>query len=121
MTLEEKLAQLGSTEMAALPLQAAELDSELAAELFAEGIGNISCHLASETTNPAERALIANSVQHWLQRNTRLGIPALWVQPGFRRPLDSLPPLRPRRYAPWPVSSVVNCAPLVLGSRLLRR
>lgn len=77
MTLEEKLAQLGSVEMPTLRSPNAGFDSELASSLMAEGIGNISCGEPTDAMAPVDRAAFANELQHWLLHNTRLGIPAL--------------------------------------------
>lgn len=77
MTLEEKLAQLGSVESSSL---AGQLENQDEAEKFSEGLGAVSFTAGSAASNyvsPGEQAAVNNALQEWLLNNTRLGIPAL--------------------------------------------
>lgn len=76
MTLEEKVAQLGSIGSRHL-VENGRFSAEKARQYLARGIGHITrlggeLHLA-----PEEMATLANAVQSFLKENTRLGIPAI--------------------------------------------
>jgi beta-glucosidase len=78
MTLEEKLAQMSILEMKTnnLPEEEVPLDAELKAQL-AHGVGALG---RPGLTSPARNtALYTNSVQKYLREQTRLGIPAFFV------------------------------------------
>ena len=79
LTLEEKLAQLGSVDLNTL-VQVFSRRDEDELEGFVEGIGVVSCGVVGEPgvfTTPGEQATFVNELQEWLLHNTRLGIPAL--------------------------------------------
>ena len=76
MTLDEKLAQLGS--IFASPLLEDGRFSQKEARTFLEkGIGQISAAARSSGLTPDNLATFANEVQKFLRENTRLGIPAI--------------------------------------------
>jgi beta-glucosidase len=76
MTLDEKIAQLGSVYATPL-LKNDRLAVERAEEYLANGIGQISA-LGRTSELPAGRlADLANDIQHFLVEKTRLGIPAI--------------------------------------------
>ncbi len=76
MTLEEKIAQLGSTY--ATPLLGKNgFDLKKAAPILSHGIGQISALGRTSGLPPAEVAELANIIQKYLIENTRLGIPAM--------------------------------------------
>lgn len=72
MTLDEKLAQLGSVWVyELLPFE------ERAAALLQQGIGQITRIGGASNLPPREAAEIANRIQKYLLEETRLGIPAI--------------------------------------------
>ena len=71
MTLEEKLAQLGSRWIYELN------DKQRAAEYLQHGIGQITRIGGASNLAPAESAATANQIQKHVIENTRLGIPAM--------------------------------------------
>ena len=71
MTLEEKLAQLGSRWIYELN------DKQGAAEYLQHGIGQITRIGGASNLTPAESAATANQIQRHVIENTRLGIPAM--------------------------------------------
>lgn len=75
MTLEEKVAQLGSYGPREL-LENGRL-SERGRELLKHGIGQISRLAGASDLGPEEAAKAANEIQDYLLKETRLGIPAL--------------------------------------------
>ncbi len=80
MTLPEKLAQLGGVWSTALiegEGSDARFSPERAAELMADGTGQVTRIAASTGLTPAGLAALANEIQQWLMTNTRLGIPMI--------------------------------------------
>jgi len=77
MTLDEKLAQLGSVWAFELLRSETELDDGLLAQRLADGIGHVSRVAGSTNLGPADAARIVNEIQRHLVQDTRLGIPAL--------------------------------------------
>jgi beta-glucosidase len=76
MTIDEKLAQIGS----AWIFQLADgdgLDLDRAAPLLQHGIGHITRMSGASSFTAGRAAALANEVQHHLLEHTRLGIPAL--------------------------------------------
>ena len=84
MTLEEKVAQLGSAacklDSIASPslLENGKFSKQKAEQILAQGIGQITRLMGGTTVlrNPREAAEIANEIQRFLVEETRLGIPA---------------------------------------------
>src|SRR5512146_1546325 len=76
LTLEEKLAQLGSCWMYELQTNG-ELDDGKVAERFKHGIGQITRIAGASTLDPMSAAGAANRLQKFLVEHTRLGIPAI--------------------------------------------
>ena len=76
MTLDEKLAQLGSYWMYDLQTLGV-LDNSKVESLLKEGIGQITRVGGAATYLPNEAAKIANQLQYFLKEKTRLGIPAI--------------------------------------------
>ncbi|MEZ5259899.1 MAG: glycoside hydrolase family 3 C-terminal domain-containing protein [Ilumatobacteraceae bacterium] len=76
MTLDEKLAQLGSVWIFQIA-DAAGLDADRATPLLADGIGHITRMGGASSLTAVQSAELANDVQRHLLDHTRLGIPAL--------------------------------------------
>jgi beta-glucosidase len=76
MTLDEKLAQIGSCWIYDLQTQGA-MDWEKVAIRLGNGIGQITRPAGASTHDPREAARTANRLQKFLMENTRLGIPAI--------------------------------------------
>jgi beta-xylosidase len=76
MTLDEKLAQLGSTWIFELQTQG-ELDQGKIASKLKHGIGQITRLGGATTFDPCSAAKAANRLQKFLVEETRLGIPVL--------------------------------------------
>ncbi|HVO70068.1 MAG TPA: glycoside hydrolase family 3 N-terminal domain-containing protein [Aggregatilineaceae bacterium] len=76
MTLEEKIAQLGSCWVYEL-LDGMAFAPEKAQKLLHNGLGQITRIGGASSLRPAESAALANEVQKFLIENTRLGIPAV--------------------------------------------
>ncbi len=76
MTLDEKLAQLGSFWIYELQTQG-ELDPGKIAQKLTNGIGQISRLGGASTLDPRSAARAANRLQKFLVEETRLGIPAV--------------------------------------------
>jgi beta-glucosidase len=84
MTLQEKIAQLqgtwqnrGQTQEPSLFVdKAGRFEPERAAEILKYGLGEMS--RPSENRGPRQTAEFTNTIQKWLQQNTRLGIPILF-------------------------------------------
>ncbi len=76
MTLEEKLAQLGSVWAFEL-LTDGDFDPVRAATKLRDGIGQITRISGATDRRPREAAELANEVQRHLVERTRLGIPAI--------------------------------------------
>lgn len=80
MTLAEKLAQLGcvwSTQLVEGEGDDARFSPDRAAELMADGTGQVTRIAASTGLRPDGIARFANEIQRWLITNTRIGIPAV--------------------------------------------
>ncbi len=71
MTLDEKIAQLGSAWIYELT------DPERASHLMHHGIGQITRIGGASNLTPTESAAAANAIQRFLVEQTRLGIPAM--------------------------------------------
>src|SRR5690349_18365526 len=76
MTLEEKLAQVGSYWIWDLQTDGA-LDREKAAEKLKYGIGQITRLAGGTTLDPLSAVKVSNRLQKFLVEKTRLGIPAI--------------------------------------------
>lgn len=76
MTLEEKLAQLGSAWGFQL-LRGNRVDPTRLAAVARHGLGAVSRLAGSTNLDPIEAARAANEIQRFLVEETRLGIPAL--------------------------------------------
>ena len=76
MTLDEKLAQLGSCWVFEL-LTGLKFDSGKGEKIMRRGIGHITRLAGSSNLDPVAAAKTANQIQRYLIENTRLGIPAL--------------------------------------------
>ena len=77
MTLEEKLAQLVGVWVSELIDEQKRFSAEKADAHLCNGIGHITRVAAVSMLPPAESAALANSIQHHLIEQTRLGIPAI--------------------------------------------
>ena len=76
MTLDEKLAQIGSYWMFDLQSDGV-LDWEKVADKLKYGIGQITRMAGASTLDPVNAAKAANNLQRFLIQKTRLGIPAI--------------------------------------------
>jgi beta-glucosidase len=76
MTIEEKVAQLGSVYPSAL-MKSGELSPERMKRKLNHGIGQISRISGTLNLTPVQCARMANKIQKFLKENTRLGIPAI--------------------------------------------
>ncbi len=76
MTLDEKLAQIGSCWIFELQ-NGRDLDLHLVNQKLQHGIGQISRLAGASTLEPAACAKTANDLQRFLLEKTRLGIPAI--------------------------------------------
>jgi beta-glucosidase len=76
MTVDEKIAQLGSCWVFEL-LSHMKFDQAKAADLMSNGIGQITRLAGASSLTPAGAARLANQIQKYLLESTRLQIPAL--------------------------------------------
>ncbi|HON71918.1 MAG TPA: glycoside hydrolase family 3 N-terminal domain-containing protein, partial [bacterium] len=76
MTLEEKIAQLGSIQSGKL-VENGKFSREKAQELLKNGIGQITRVAGYAEREPEESVEIINEIQKFLKEETRLGIPAI--------------------------------------------
>jgi beta-glucosidase len=76
MTLDEKLAQLGSAWIFEM-LTGTTFDEVKAQKLMAHGLGHITRLAGASSLKPKEGAALANQIQQYLIDNTRLQIPAI--------------------------------------------
>ena len=76
LTLEEKLAQIGSCWVHEL-LKDRSLDYDQLGEKLCFGIGQVTRLGGDSTLEPPAAARAANAIQKYLQEHTRLGIPAI--------------------------------------------
>ncbi len=99
MTLEEKVAQLGSF-WAFEVVPTSGFDEARLAALAADGIGQITRLAGSTNLRPIEVAQTANAIQDYLVEETRLGIPAIiheeclhgliaWAAPCFQQSIGA--------------------------------
>lgn len=77
MTLEEKIAQLGSVWGYEILDEEGRFSREKAEELLKYGIGQITRPGGATNLEPAEVAKFVNQIQKYLVEETRLGIPAI--------------------------------------------
>jgi beta-glucosidase len=76
MTLEEKVAQLGSIFATPL-LEGGQFASAKAGEILKHGVGHISAPAMTSGLALKEVAALVNDIQQYLREHTRLGIPAI--------------------------------------------
>lgn len=76
MTLDEKIAQLGSVWVYEI-LDNTNFSPEKASQKISHGIGEITRIAGASNLDPESCAVIANEIQKYLVENTRLGIPAI--------------------------------------------
>jgi len=76
MTLDEKIAQLGSFWIYEI-LDKSAFSSAKAEKLMRNGIGHITRMGGASNVKPTESVVLANSIQKYLIDHTRLGIPAV--------------------------------------------
>jgi beta-glucosidase len=76
MTLDEKLAQLGSVWIYEL-IEDSSFSLKKAKQLIKNGIGQITRLAGASGLKPKEAAKVANDIQDFLVNHTRLGIPAI--------------------------------------------
>ncbi len=76
MTLDEKIAQLGSYWIYEV-LEGTTFSAAKAGKLFSSGVGQITRMGGASNVKPTESVVLANSIQKFLIDNTRLGIPAV--------------------------------------------
>ena len=76
MTLEEKIAQLGSVWVYEL-LERFQFSEAKAARFLQFGLGQVTRLGGASNVTPPESARLANTIQRYLLDNTRLGIPAI--------------------------------------------
>ncbi|SFL72497.1 glycoside hydrolase family 3 N-terminal domain-containing protein [Halanaerobium salsuginis] len=76
MTLEEKVAQLGSVGPDKI-MEAGKFSQQKAEKYLKNGIGQITRIAGASALEPEKAAELANQVQKYLAEETRLGIPAL--------------------------------------------
>ena len=76
MTLDEKLAQLGSLWSFEV-FDGSGLDGDRARDRLADGIGQVTRVAGATNLPPGQVAIFGNQIQHFLVEETRLGIPAL--------------------------------------------
>jgi beta-glucosidase len=76
MTLEEKLAQIGSVWSQSV-MEDGRFSEARAREVLANGTGHITRIGAHTVLGPRESACLANDIQRFLLEHTRLGIPAI--------------------------------------------
>lgn len=81
MTLEEKTAQLGAAWLTAI-VKDEVFDADHAAEVLANGIGQVTRIGASTGLLANESAHLGNSIQQVLVERTRLGIPTVIHEEG---------------------------------------
>ncbi len=76
MTIEEKVAQLGSAWVFELASHG-HLDSERATPCSADGLGQVTRISGASSLDATQAAVLANEIQRHLVEHTRLGIPAI--------------------------------------------
>jgi beta-glucosidase len=78
MTLDEKLAQLGSLWAFELLRSETELDPDAVSRRLGDGIGQVTRVAGSTNLDLVEAAATATAIQRFLVEETRLGIPAIF-------------------------------------------
>lgn len=76
MTLDEKIAQLGSIWVFEV-LDEMQFSPSKAQRLFAHGLGQVTRIGGASSLDPTAGAELANTIQKYLREHTRLGIPAI--------------------------------------------
>ena len=76
MTLEEKVAQLGSAWVFQLT-EKGQFSRDKAGPLLRQGLGHVTRISGASDLTPREAARLANEIQRYLLEETRLGIPAI--------------------------------------------
>ena len=76
MTLDEKVAQLGSAWVFQLTDQG-QFSREKAGPLLRQGLGHVTRISGASDLSPRDAARLANEIQRYLLEETRLGIPAI--------------------------------------------
>ncbi len=76
MTLDEKIAQLGSIWVFQV-LEDMKFSPTKAQKLFSQGLGQVTRIGGASSLDPTAGAELANTIQQYLLENTRLGIPAI--------------------------------------------
>jgi len=76
MTLEEKVAQLGSAWVFQLT-EKGQFSRDKAGPLLRQGLGHVTRISGASDLTPREAARLANEIQRYLIEETRLGIPAI--------------------------------------------
>ncbi|MBI1281511.1 MAG: beta-glucosidase [Anaerolineaceae bacterium] len=76
MTLDEKIAQLGSFWIYEV-LDGMTFSARKAEKLFTHGVGQITRMGGASNVTPTESVVLGNSIQKFLLEHTRLGIPAV--------------------------------------------
>jgi beta-glucosidase len=76
MTLDEKLAQMGSCYIYGLQTKG-QLDQQKMEEKLRDGVGQITRLAGASTLDPQSAARAANTIQRFLVEQTRLGVPAI--------------------------------------------
>lgn len=76
MTLEEKVAQLGSAWVFQL-LDGVELAPDKASQILRDGLGHVTRISGASNLDSRDAARVANAIQRHLLEQTRLGIPAI--------------------------------------------
>lgn len=76
MTLDEKIAQLGSIWVFEI-LEDMKFSEAKAKKLFSHGLGQVTRIGGASSLDPTAGAELANTIQKYLLENTRLGIPAI--------------------------------------------
>lgn len=76
MTLDEKIAQLGSIWVFQV-LEDMKFSPTKAQKLFSQGLGQVTRIGGASSLDPTAGAELANTIQKYLLENTRLGIPAM--------------------------------------------
>ncbi len=76
MTLEEKVAQLGSAWVFQLT-EKGQFSREKAGPLLRQGLGHVTRISGASDLTPRDAARLANEIQRYLLEETRLGIPAI--------------------------------------------
>ena len=101
MSLEEKVAQVGSIRAADL-LEDETFSVEKARKLLTIGIGQITRVAGSTGAEPRKAGEIANDIQRFLLEETRLRIPAIVHEECLSGLMGSGATTFPQAIRPWP-------------------